>query len=77
MFASLVRTLVPIVVGWLLSVGLADAGVTEGDLTPAVTALVTAVYYVGARLLEHYASPRFGWLLGKATAPTYQAPDGP
>lgn len=72
MLTSLVRTLVPVLVGFLITtLGLGRVGLSEADLTPAVTALVTAVYYIAARALEQYVTPRFGWLLGAPTAPTY------
>jgi len=72
MLASIVRTVVPLIVGWLLAQSVvAQAGVTEEQATTAVTAVVQALYYVVARLLEHYVSPRFGWLLGLARRPTY------
>lgn len=72
MLASIVRTVVPLVVGWLLAQPvIAQAGITEEQATTAVTVAVQAVYYLVARLFEHYVSPRFGWLLGLARRPSY------
>lgn len=72
MLNSLVRTLVPLLVGWLLSLGIVKAaGVTSDQLDTVVTALVTAVYYGLARVLERYVDPKFGWLLGIPGAPSY------
>jgi len=75
---SLIRTYVPVAVGalaaWLEQKGLnLDPSATAGLMT-FLTALSTAVYYLVVRLLEKYASPRFGWLLGWAKSPTYPAP---
>ena len=75
MVTSVVRTVVPIVVGWLLSLGVVSAaGVTEADLTLAVTGLLTVVgqviYYVVLRLVERHL-PGAGWLLGRAVQPSY------
>lgn len=69
---SLIRTIVPIIVGAILSVPLVKAlGITADQAAQLVTAGLIALYYAAARVLEHYVSPRFGWLLGSATAPTY------
>lgn len=75
MVTSIVRTVVPMVVGWLLSLGVVRAaGVTEADLTLAVTGLLTVVgqvvYYVVLRAVERYL-PSAGWLLGRAQQPNY------
>jgi hypothetical protein len=70
--ASLIRTLVPIIVGALATAAL-RLGV-EIDTTAAVTVvtpLVTGVVYLVARALEEYVSPKFGWLLGLSRTPTY------
>jgi hypothetical protein len=81
---SLVRTLVPFVVGWLLSLPLAgpvlDALDVSGDqargkLAAALTVLLGAAWYALARLIEH-RWPKAGVLLGVPTSPVYptQAP---
>ena len=71
---SLIRTWVPIGVGWLLGllagwgIGLdADSSVA---LSTGVTALVTALYYLLARWLER-RWPQLGWLLGAPSQPIY------
>jgi hypothetical protein len=75
LIASQIRTWVPVAVGalasWLETRGLhIDADALAG-LIAFLTALSTAVYYLVARLLEKYVSPKFGWLLGWAKAPNY------
>ncbi len=69
---SIVRTVVPIVVGWISTWLPAELGITSEQLAAVVGTVVAALWYVGARVLEVYVSPRFGWLLGWATAPEYQ-----
>lgn len=75
LFDSFVRTFVPVIVGavvsWLSLTGVELDASLEGSLTVVVTAGITAVYYVVARLLEVYVAPQFGWLLGVAKAPEY------
>lgn len=69
---GVVRTVVPILVGWLLAQPIVSAaGITEEQLVTLVTVLVQVLYYVAARLLEQ-ARPRFGVLLGWIGEPTYQ-----
>lgn len=67
-----VRTIVPILVGLVITLAL-KSGVDLHGYAPEITSAVTAVYYSGARLAEHYLSPKFGWLLGVAAAPRYTA----
>lgn len=68
---SLIRTLVPLIVGHLLSIAFfADANVA--GLTELVTLLVSGIYYLAVRVLEYYASKRFGWLLGWPNQPKYE-----
>lgn len=69
LFTSLVRTWVPIVVGYLIGLGLLPADLsTEAALT--FTALIMGVYYLLARWLER-KWPFLGWLLGLPRTPTY------
>jgi hypothetical protein len=71
---SIVRTVVPIVVGYFLALPVVRLlGLTHDQAVGLVTALLTAVYYAGARTAEHYF-PAAGWLLGIATAPVYPTP---
>lgn len=80
---AIVRTVVPYVVGWLLSLGLtvrilALLGVSDADaraaLTKAVPVVLGAVYYVVVRWLERNVDPRFGVLLGSTAQPAYTPP---
>lgn len=79
-WASVVRTVVPwlvgTVAGWVSALGLTADKELEPTLTAALTLGLSlgfaAVYYVGARLLELYVTPRFGWLLGLAKRPVYE-----
>ncbi len=73
---SIIRTIVPVIVGailgWLASINLAPDPGLESALTIALSAAFTAVYYIAVRLFERYVSPRFGWLLGVAKEPEYK-----
>lgn len=75
LWASIVRTLTPVIVGailgWLASINLAPDPGLEAALTIALSSAFTAVYYILVRLFERYVSPRFGWLLGIAKEPAY------
>ena len=77
---SVVRTLVPIVVGavvgWFVTRGVELDESFEAALTVVVTGVLSSVYYVVARLLETYVSPRLGWLLGSRRQPSYSVGDG-
>jgi hypothetical protein len=67
------RTIIPIIVGFVLGLPVADAlGITEDQATQAVGSVIAAVWYIGVRCLEVYVTPRLGWLLGVAAAPEYQ-----
>jgi hypothetical protein len=75
LFDSLVRTVVPLIVGAVISF-FVTRGVPldpefESTLTIALTAAFTGVYYIAVRLFEVYVSPKFGWLLGLAKQPEY------
>ena len=72
-WASVVRTFVPVVVGWVTG-AFAAANIPvdpqlEVTLAGALTALFTTVYYIILRLLETYVTPKFGWLLLLPKAP--------
>lgn len=73
LIASIIRQVVPLVVGWVLgtlaSIGLNIDGPGQLWLTTAVTALVTGIYYIVIRLLETYVWPKLGWLIGLAKSP--------
>lgn len=71
-FASVVRTAVPFLVGWLLAVPvIAQLGVDAEQVTNLVQFVVTTAYYVVFRWLETHVDVRFGWLLGLAKPPAY------
>lgn len=72
MFPSLIRTVVPFLVALAGPWALRYLGVTEADLSNVLTVALGAVYYVAVRALEQYA-PQFGWLLGVAKTPSYEA----
>jgi hypothetical protein len=86
LFASFMRTAVPVVagllLGWAARVGL---DLDDGQVTAAVTAGLAFVYYAVFRLLEHAAEQlRVPWLrtaagvlLGWARPPQYEPPSGP
>lgn len=78
-FESVVRTVVPLIVGFALSLW-AKAGIDPdpdfaANLTAALTVGFGALYHVAVRLLETYVAPRFGWLLGLAKTPEYRKPE--
>lgn len=76
MLPSLLRTAVPLIVGYFLAWPAAKLlGLTEDQITSLVTVVISALYYLAVRLLERVA-PQFGWLLGYASAPVYPAPTG-
>lgn len=77
---SLVRTFVPWLVGIIIG-GLASTGIPldsklEAQVTAALMLAASGLYYLAARLLEIYVSPKFGWLLGLAKAPEYRGKYG-
>ena len=57
----LIRTWVPIAVGWAISIIPGVEGVIN---EAALTALIIAAYYALATLLETRVWAGFGWLLG-------------
>ena len=79
LWASIVRTVVPIVVGavlgWFASANLPLDPEFEGALTALITLLLTTAYYVAVRLFETYISPKIGWLLGYAKSPDTYSKD--
>ena len=71
LLVSLRRTLVPVLVGFLLSQA-ARAGfdIPAEQLTGVLEALVTGSYYAVVRIAEQYA-PALGILLGASKQPHY------
>lgn len=73
LWLSLVRTVVPLIVGGVLGF-FTTRDITvdpelEGALVVFVTVGFTLVYYLIVRLLEVYVAPRFGVLLGSLKSP--------
>lgn len=81
--ASLLRTVVPLLAGWILTVtGAVGVEVDSAAVAGGVTAALTVAYYVAFRVLELLAA-RIGWeplrlvaglLLGWARPPQYAPP---
>lgn len=74
---SLIRTIVPVVVGrvlsWLATKQIVDeTGEISAALDTIFTISFTTAYYAIARALETFVSAKFGWLLGVAKAPAYK-----
>lgn len=75
---STIRTIVPLIVGAILSL-LGQLGVTaaldEPSITAAVTTIVTpfvtAIYYIVVRYLEVFRNSKYGVLLGRQSRPYY------
>jgi hypothetical protein len=69
---SLVRTYVPIGIGYLVSLGVLPTTLSD-QAAAAATAGIIAAYYLVARALEA-KFPKLGWLLGVPKAPSYPPP---
>lgn len=74
---SIVRTVVPLVVGLLVALAARWVGVElpEAALTEVVTVFVAGVYYAAVRVLEEHVSPAFGRVLlglGLGGQPRYE-----
>ena len=69
---SVVRTLVPVVVGLVIS-GLATAGIEldEALLYPVIDTIFVGGYYTVIRFLET-KEEKFGWFLGLPSPPQYK-----
>lgn len=80
LWASLVRTIVPLIVGFVgsafVGAGIEPDAEFSGLLTNVLTLAFSSVYYVAARLLETYVAPKFGWLLLFPKSPTGYASTG-
>ena len=81
LITSAVRTITPVIAGIVLNAlvrfglsELVDVDQLNLAVSGALTTLLTAAYYVGARWLETFRSSKWGWLLGSPTAPTYHRP---
>ncbi|GHB01750.1 hypothetical protein ACIQRS_26555 [Streptomyces termitum] len=83
LLASLLRTVVPLLAGWVLTVtGALGIEADSAAVAGGITAAITLVYYVLLRLAETGAA-RIGWeplrliagiLLGWARPPAYEKP---
>lgn len=78
LFTSLVRTVVPLIAGFLIT-QLLRLGVTidEATLTTLVEAVVTGLYYAVFRFAEMHLGAGFGWFLGAARPPQYPSTSTP
>ena len=81
-FVSLMRTLVPMAAGWVLTVsGVLGVDLDDGTVVSGVTVILAGAYYVLFRVLEDFAhrarTPVLkticGILLGWAKPPTYES----
>jgi len=73
-FASVIRTVVPLLVGIAFAaLAKVHLNIDNALLTDAITAGVTTAYYAGVRWLEVAVNHKWGWALGKAGAPQYEA----
>lgn len=76
LWASIVRTVVPLIVGQILGL-LASWGIAGDLISEPLEAVLTlglsALYYVAVRVLETHVKPQFGWLLGLPKAPVAYA----
>lgn len=71
---SVVRTtLLPLVVTLITDIILRVTGVDLGPYQVLVASVVGFVGYAVVRALEVYASPKWGYILGIASAPQYEA----
>lgn len=69
---SIVRTVAPVVAGWLIALALHVGVHLDGATTlTAVTSALSVAYYALARVAEQHLGARWGWLLGWAQVPTY------
>lgn len=71
---SLIRTLIPVVVGVLASLGL---GYDDQNVAVLLTGVIAFVFYAVVRFLEVYAGPKWGYILGIAKSPGYSPKDPP
>lgn len=73
LWASITRTIVPIVVGailgWLAASNIPLDPEFEITLTALLTGVFSAGYYLLVRVFERFVSPKLGWLLGNAAQP--------
>jgi hypothetical protein len=69
---GVLRTFVPLAVGYLLNLAVVQTlGLTESQLTTALTVVMAGAYWLAVRMFEVYASPKFSRLLGAKATPIY------
>jgi hypothetical protein len=73
---SHVRAVVQAAAGFLVAFGVRHNVHLDATETVVLTAVITYGYWAVVRLLERYVTPKFGWLLGLAQQPVYQAQQG-
>lgn len=72
--ASLIRTLVPWLVGYILALAAkANLPLPESLAVEVVSIALGGLYYAVVRVLETRGKNAWGWLLGLASQPTYEA----
>lgn len=77
LYVSLVRTILPILVGWVGAL-LAQWGfhIENAVISADLAGLFSIGYYTLFRALEAHAHPGWGWLLGMARPPQYDQQSG-
>jgi hypothetical protein len=74
MYTSIIRTLVPLIAGVLITQALRlGVHLDEGAVTNTVQASISGLYYTVFRGAEARLSPAWGWFLGIARPPQYSA----
>lgn len=68
LIVSMIRTWVPVLVGWLVTTLGLD--VDSASTAAALVAALSAGYYLVVRVVEQRWAPA-GWLLGRKAPPTY------
>lgn len=73
---SLLRTFAAtaagVIITWLANtLGLHLDAASQGEVLVLLTGVFTSAYYLAARVLEHYVSGKFGWLLLSPKPPAY------
>jgi hypothetical protein len=81
LWASIVRTIVPILVGavlgWAVALNIPLDPEFEAALTASLTLGFSGAYYIAVRLIETYVSPKLGWLIGFAKSPEAYTAESP
>lgn len=67
---GIVRTFVPLLIAFLLRIGLTETSIDQKWVEWFITGVVTMLYYIVVRVLEKHWG-KIGWLLGYAAQPVY------